>query len=65
MAISASFHIYNVQTKGIQHKSMVKSINNMVALPGQFIALQTFNALKEKFWDKLWKINLIYLISKE
>ena len=27
VASSASLHIYNVQTKGAQHKSMVKSMN--------------------------------------
>ena len=38
--------IYNVRTKGIQHTSMVKPVLK-ATLPGQFIALQVTNALKE------------------
>ena len=47
--VLTSLHIHNVLTKGAQHKSMVKSMHKrtMAAPPGQFIALQAINALKE------------------
>ena len=46
---SASLHIYNAQTKGTKHKSMVKFMNKkeMAAPPGQLTALQALNVLKE------------------
>ena len=48
MASSASLHIYNVQTKGVQDKSMVKYMQSEMATPpGQFIAVQAINVLKE------------------
>ena len=40
----------HVQTRGTQHKSVVESeYKATVTCPGQFIALQTFNVLKETF----------------
>ena len=42
----ASVHIYNLQRKGVQHKSMVRPVL-------EFIALQAINALKGKFRDKM------------
>ena len=52
--VSAPVHIYNAQTNTMQHKSMVKSL--LKASPGQLIALQTFNLLKEKLsgYAKFW-----------
>ena len=48
VASSASLLIYNIQTKGAQHKSIVKpALKSGATPPGQLIALQTINALKE------------------
>ena len=38
--------IYNIRTNGAQQTSVVKPVLN-ATLPGQFIALQATNALKE------------------
>ena len=45
--------IHNAQTKGVQHKSMVKPEfkGKMAAPPAQFVALQAFNTLKETIRD--------------
>ena len=49
IAIFASVHIHNAQTKGTQHKSMVRPANKgrWLQHTGQFIALQAFNAFKD------------------
>ena len=50
VVISALMHIYNVQTKGTQHKLMMESVKKereMAVSPNQFLALQAFNVLKE------------------
>ena len=45
---SSSEHIYYVQTKGKQRNSMVETVlKGRPALPDEFIALQSLNALKE------------------